>query len=242
MKNWKKISLAFLMTAFALSVSAQNGWNGISGTGPKVKKTLNLDSFTAFDMAVSGNVYIKQGNTQSVTIEAQQNIIDNLVTTVSDKNWKIKFEKNVRNYDGLKIWITIPSLTKAAISGSGNIIGESKFSNLDKLTLSISGSGDLSLNFDASSVDCKISGSGGMKLNGVANTQTIAISGSGDVYAENLKTSSCNIRVSGSGDCKVNTSENLDVAISGSGDVVYSGRPKVNAKVSGSGDVMASKQ
>lgn len=242
MKNWRKISLVLLIAVGTLSAFAQNGWYGINGSGPKVKKTLNLDNFNAFEMAVSGNVYIKQGNTQSVIVEAQQNIIDNLVTTVSDKNWKIKFDKNVRNYDGMKIWITIPTLTKAAISGSGDIIGESKFANLDKLTLGISGSGDLSLDFDASSVDCKISGSGGMKLNGSANTQTISISGSGDVYSDNLKTSSCNVRVSGSGGCKVNASENLDVAISGSGDVLYSGRPKVNAKVSGSGDVTASKQ
>ena len=63
-------------------------------------KTLNLDNFDGFTMAISGNVYIKQGSKQSVSVEAQQNIIDNIVTEVKDKEWKIKFEYRKRHASG----------------------------------------------------------------------------------------------------------------------------------------------
>ncbi len=240
MKKLGKITL-LLNVALLLTVAAQaqnwGGWNGIEGKGPKVTKTLDLDNFTGFEMAVSGNVYIRQGSTQSVKIEAQQNIIDNLVTDVSDKNWKIKFDQNVRNYEGIKIWITIPTLTKAYVSGSGDIIGETKFTGLGNLMTGISGSGDIKLDVEAKDIEGKISGSGGVKLNGSANALNISISGSGDFFADGLKTQTSTIKVSGSGNCTVDASDALTVHVSGSGDVKYKGRPKVSAKVSGSGDV-----
>lgn len=239
MQNGRKI-FVFLAASisFLAFTSAQDwGWNGIKGEGAKVTKTLDVASFDGFTMAVSGNVYLKQGSKQSVTIEAQQNIIDNIVTEVADKQWKIKFDKNVRQHDGIKIYITIPTLTKAYVSGSGDIIGETKFTGLDNLTTGISGSGDIRLDVEAKDIDGKISGSGNVKLTGSANALSISISGSGDFYADGLKTQNGTITISGSGDCTVDAADALTVRVSGSGDVKYKGRPRLSAKVSGSGDV-----
>ncbi len=240
MQNWRKIFVLLAASvSFLALATAQNwgSWNGIKGEGPKVTKTLDVDAFDGFTMAISGNVYLKQGSKQSVTIEAQQNIIDNIVKEVSDKQWKIKFDKNVRNHDGVKIYITIPTLTKAYVSGSGDIIGETKFTGLGNLVTGISGSGDIRLEVQAKDIDGKISGSGSVKLSGSANALNIGISGSGDFYADGLKAQSGIIKISGSGDCTVDAADELSVQVSGSGDVKYKGRPRLSAKVSGSGDV-----
>ncbi len=241
MKNWKNSIVLALMMGLTLlngTLSAQNwGWNGIKGEGPKVTKTLEVADFTGFTIGVGGDVYLKQGSKQSVTIEAQQNIIDNILTNVENKEWKIKFEKSVRNHDGIKIYITIPTLTKAYVSGSGDIKGETKFTGLENLVVGISGSGDVSMEVEAKAIESKISGSGNIRLSGSADSNNINISGSGDILAENLNTKKCTVRVSGSGDCKVSADETLDVQVSGSGDVYYKGSPKVKAKVSGSGNV-----
>jgi len=239
MKNWRKIFVLTLAFAAAVAtVTAQNwGWNGIKGEGPKVTKTLEVSSFDGFTMAISGNVYLRQGNTQSVKIEAQQNIIDNIVTDVTDNHWKIKFDQNVRNHEGIKIYITIPNLTKAYVSGSGDIIGETKFTGLNNLVTGISGSGDVKLDVEAQTIEGKISGSGNVRLAGSAKSITIGISGSGDFYADGLRSESGTIKISGSGDATVDASESLSVQVSGSGDVKYKGRPRLSAKVSGSGDV-----
>ncbi len=235
-QNWIWIVI-FLLEANTL-LSAQNwGGNGIIGTGPKVKKTLTIDAFNGFTLGIGGNVYLTQGNTQSVTVEAQQNIIDNILTTVSDNHWNIRFDKNVRNYEGIKIWITVPILTKAYVSGSGNIIGETKFTKLNDLVVGVSGSGNIKLELEAQDIDGKISGSGDVKLGGVAKSLNISISGSGDFISDALRVQSATIHISGSGDATVHAEDSLEVRVSGSGDVRYRGRPKVVAKVSGSGDV-----
>lgn len=239
MKTFKLLYLVLILaTVFNAPLSAQNWWkNGMRGEGPKVTKTLNLDNFNAVGLSLSADVYLKQGNSQQVTIEGQENIINNIVTDVSGNYWKIKFDRPVRNHDGIKIYITIPTLTKAYISGSGGIFGQTKFTGLNELYLGISGSGDLELDFDASSTESKISGSGDMKLGGSTNDLAITISGSGDISAYDLSAQSCNIRISGSGGAKVDVQENLEVRVSGSGDVYYEGRPRLSSKISGSGDV-----
>lgn len=241
MKNVKTISvLLSLSFLFCTAAISQNWWkSGIRGEGANVSHTLDVKNFDGIGLYFSGTVYLKQGSTYSVKVEGQQNIIDNIETEVEGDYWKIKFDRPVRKHEGVKIWITMPTLTKAHISGSGNLIGESSFTGLEEVSVGISGSGDIDLELEAKAIESKISGSGNIELGGSSGSFSIKISGSGDVKAYDLNTGSCNVRISGSGDCQVDVSEQLEVSISGSGDVYYKGRPKVKAKVSGSGDVAA---
>jgi hypothetical protein len=233
-------SLLFLST-FLISgqLSSQNWGTGVKGQGPKVTKTLELADFNGLALTISGDVFLRQGNSQSVKVEAQQNILDLISTEVKDGVWKIKFDKNVGNHEGVKIWVTVPHLTQATVSGSGSIKGENTFSGLGDLRLAISGSGNISLNSNSNSLDVAISGSGDMNLAGNTGKCGIAISGSGDISAFDLEMASCSVRISGSGDASVNVKDNLEVAIAGSGDVYYKGDAKVKSKISGSGDVIS---
>ena len=236
----KKITVMLLAFALLGTVYGQNWWKGsIKGQGPTVEKTLDVDPFKGVGLQFSGDIYLTQGSTQSVRITGQQNIIDNISTDVNDGYWKIKFKTSVRNHDRVKIYITIPELNRAHISGSGNIMTEGKFSNVGDLSVGVSGSGDLSMDVDARSIVNKISGSGDVELRGSADEIDFAISGSGDIEAYNLKANYCKIRISGSGTAKIHAEENLEVKVSGSGDVYYRGKPKVNSRISGSGDLVS---
>lgn len=231
------LSLQFLISCHTDGQSWYK--TGIKGEGPKVTETLDLPAFDAVSLQISGNVYLRQGSPQSVKIEAQQNILDQIVREVNGNHWKIKFDQNVRNHDGVKIWITIPHLTSLAVSGSGDIQGETAFTNLGALNLAVSGSGNIALNADSKSLDVGISGSGDMDLAGSTGECDIRISGSGDVEAFDLAASSCKVKISGSGDASVRVSNDLEVGIAGSGDVYYKGSPRIKSKISGSGEVTA---
>ena len=239
MNYWKITSITLVLSCLLVStLTAQNWWkNGISGEGPVVEKTLKLDAFEGITLAFSGDVYIQQGSTQSVKVEGQQNIIDNILTEVSDKHWKIKFDRPVKKHEKVKVYITIPTLTEASLSGSGNIYGKGKFSNLKDVNISLSGSGNIDMEVDANTIESRLSGSGNIVLAGAAEGFSIRISGSGNVKAYDLDAENCKISISGSGNSYVTVDGSLDVKISGSGDVKYKGSPRVNSKISGSGDV-----
>jgi hypothetical protein len=231
-------SVSLLLTTSACTQNWSNG-PGISGEGPVVTKTLDIASFDGLKLAISADVMVRQGSPQSVKIEGQQNIIDNIKKEVKDGSWRIGFDKNVRKHEQVKIWVTVPNLDELAVSGSGSIIGEGRFTNLKNLSLAVSGSGDIKFDADSDQMDVAISGSGNMELAGKTSASNISISGSGNVGAFHLETNTCEVRISGSGDSSVNVRESLQVAIAGSGDVYYKGKPNVRSKVSGSGEVVS---
>jgi len=238
----KKSGIIFSLLVFAVAFSSPvlaQSWSGIQGEGPTVTRQLIVDDFDGFTVSNNARVIIRQGNTRSVEVEGQQNIIDNLKTEVKNGHWKIGFNKNVRRHDRLTIRIIMPRLDEASISGSGSIEGSGAFSGLDELKVRISGSGDIDLDVDAAAVHTSISGSGDIRLGGATANHEVRISGSGDVKAAELNARNCEVRISGSGDAAVHASESLEVGASGSGDVFYRGRPRVKAKVSGSGKVEA---
>jgi hypothetical protein len=229
--------LAIVFIASNGCISWQDWGPGIRGEGDPVTETWDLDDFSGITLSFSGDVMLQQGETQSVKIEAQPNILDNISQTVSNGSWDISFKKRVRHHDGVKIWITLPSLTEAELAGSGSIKGEKMFENLDRVKLEISGSGDISLNLDAREIQAGITGSGDMRLRGKAAKSEIEITGSGHVDAEGLEAKDCAVEITGSGDADVNALEKLDAVIVGSGNVSYSGAAAVRSKVTGSGEV-----
>ena len=209
----------------------------IHGEGDVVKKTIQLDDFHGISMSIACDVIVTQGNPQQVTVEAQQNIIDNIERKVEDGNWDIEYTKNVRDAKPVKITITVPTLDEVALSGSGSIVTTNRFTNLKHLDLAVSGSGKLEFAMEAQDADLALSGSGYVMLSGNVNTLDIAISGSGDVNAKELKSKSCDVAISGSGDASVHVDGDLDASISGSGDITYSGNANVESSVIGSGRV-----
>lgn len=231
--------LIMLLVAFSTTTILAQSWydKGVEGKGPIVTKTLNLDDFNSFTLAISGDVYFQQGNQQSIKVEGQQNIIDLLSTEVKKDHWKIKFDQNVSRVKGLKIYITMSDLTYVGLSGSGNVVGEGTFKNLEDVGLAVSGSGDLGIALAAKSIESRISGSGNIEIGGSTQRHSIRISGSGDIEASDLSSDDCEVRISGSGDVQIDVRKQLDVRISGSGDVEYRGNPSVQSKISGSGEV-----
>lgn len=242
MKNLKlSLIIALLFTLVSQNSFAQKWWgNGVSGEGEKIRKTLDVDYFEGVSLHFSGNVTITHGDNIKVEAEGQENILDLIETDVSGKIWEIEFEKNVRSHKGINIYITMPKLVKAYISGSGDIETTNHFPRVSEFYSGISGSGDLMVDIDADEVTTKISGSGNIELHGKAEQLTVKISGSGDVNTYNLDAHDVEVAIAGSGDCKVSAQKSLNVRVSGSGDVYYKGNPeKLRSSVSGSGDVVS---
>jgi len=201
------------------------------------KETRDVSEFTKISFSISGHLYIKQGNTQSLVLEGDD--LDEVVTEVSGNRLRIKRRSSVWNWGNNKIdvYITVRNLESINLSGSGKVIGETKF-EVDDLDLSVSGSGDIEMDVFANRLETGISGSGSVELRGVSVQHSVSISGSGKMDAEDLEAETYKIRISGSGSCRINVSKEIDARVSGSGSIYYKGNPdKVYHHASGSGRI-----
>lgn len=238
--NWLIIGLvSVVLFTTSCGLSDDDGlFNCERGEGPIVTEELNIDEFRGVELDISADVFITQGSEFSVTVEGEENIINELDLDVTGNVWHICFEDCVRNHDDLNIFITMPVIDYLKIDGSGSITGENFF-EVDDLELKISGSGDMDLGVGADDIDAKISGSGKMILEGDAERLDFKVSGSGDLRAFDLVVEKANVTISGSGDVEVNVTDDLDIKISGSGDVYYKGNPSVSIDITGSGEVIS---
>jgi hypothetical protein len=209
----------------------------IRAQGDVISEEFNLNRIDAIDLKISGRVYLRQGNEQRVRVEGPSAAVDYLNRRVRGGLWEIEFERCLRNVDDLRIYITIPDLTRVKISGSGKVVGENLFT-VDDVDLVISGSGDITLNLDADDIFAEITGSGNINLSGVADEVVLRLSGSGNLRAFDLKARKGQVNITGSGDVEVDIAEDLIVIITGSGNVYYHGTPRLDVKINGSGRVI----
>jgi hypothetical protein len=230
-----------MLAILALFTSCEKHGGSMKGSGPVVQQEFNLPQISAVALSIDANVILTRGDSQTVVIEGQQNIINNIEKYVtSDGYWSIGYYKSVRKHAGVKIYITTPTVDYATISGSGSIQSTNTFTDTTNVYLKISGSGNISINTHAHIIESFISGSGRIQLGGSAFEHRIDISGSGNVQAFDLVTTNTYVKISGSGSSEVWVTDYLDVIISGSGNVYYRGNPQINVNITGSGGIIDS--
>jgi len=238
-KMWKMMIAAIVILPMTLSSCHDDFRFGINGVGEIEEQTVTLEQFDGFVSTIPVDVYLTQGDHQEVVIAAQGNIIDNIeLEHVDGGIWTIRYHEPVQFAKPVKIYITMPTLTKAAIVGSGSVIGETDFTGLDQLELHITGSGDMDLYTESDELNTIISGSGDIRLSGKTDKLKMVITGSGNFHGKDLQTGEADLTISGSGSSRLSVSEFLQVLITGSGNVYYTGNPEVDLHVSGSGGVI----
>lgn len=183
----------------------------------------------------------KEGN---ISISGEENMIEHLKVEVVQQTLKIYVEKgkNLRPTKGKKLLVTVPfeSLDAVSLSGSGDVNTKNTIKT-KQFEARLTGSGDVKFDVDAVAVTATLTGSGDLVLKGKTQSLECNITGSGDLNADNLSSNDVVVSLSGSGDCKVNCSNNLQARVSGSGDITYKGDPKKkDTKVSGSGTISKS--
>jgi hypothetical protein len=214
----------------------------VRGSGKAATETRNLAEFQAIGLNGSMDLTVRQGATQSVQVEADDNLLPLLETVVESGSngatLQVRWAKGKNLYTRSKVHVTVvvPKLTALASSGSGDLTIESF--NTPALKLAISGSSDARMNsLTVGDLVVSISGSGDVAANGSAGKVMVSIAGSGDVRLADLKADDVSVTIAGSGDAAVNAAKTLDVRIAGSGDVTYGGNPALTTSISGSGEV-----
>lgn len=233
-----KIFIALLLITGAVQTFAK------PNTSFNETQDRHLTGFHAVDVSGSFDVYVVQGATESVKVEAPANVINHIATEVRGGTLRI-FNKDHFSWGTLfgggnrkiVIYVTIRDVNSIALTGSGDVYFKEVL-NANGLRLSVTGSGDLLGKISAKTLDCSVTGSGDIKVSGRADNSNISVTGSGDYSGRDVTTINTVVHVGGSGDASVYATGSLQASVTGSGDVHYGGSPKnISKSKTGSGDI-----
>jgi len=226
-----------------------------------------LESFDEVRAGGSFDVYIEQGNSEKVEIEADEGPIDKIITEVKGSTLHIYMEDNWwKNYRfrGVKIYVTAKELhgvngsssgnvrvqmpinghdVYVGSSGSGNLICDNQIESNGDIKISDSGSGNCNIRSSVMArgqVKISNSGSGNISIDRIAAEDVdVNNSGSGGLDIDDGEVDSQHVVMSGSGDVKMGDvrSEDCRISKSGSGSIYVYVKNELSGNSSGSGNV-----
>jgi hypothetical protein len=215
------------------------------------KKVIELPEFKGIYVNSNYTVYLKQTNKQEVTVEALTEIfsvtdikVENGILMVnverkpdnSNKSIWAKID-DIKLNPAMKLYVSVKNVNDLQVNGGGKIISENSIAT-DYVTLGVSGNGSMDVDLKGNTIKAEVSGSGTMTLRGYATLLEGEVSGSGGINGFNCALEKAKVKVSGSGTCQLNVTDNLDALVLGSGNVKHKGNTKsANKKIYGSGAI-----
>jgi len=243
----KRLYIPAILLLVALLVSGC-GFQMVNGSGRIATETRNLSGFTIVSLAGIGNMYLTQGVTESVRIEAEDNLIPYFDTSVQGSTLKIGIKDqsmgvSLQPTKPVNFYVTLPRVEAVTLAGSGNVFAGQI--QAGAIRNSLLGSGNISTDtLTATNLDILLSGSGNISLGTVSASQVNAnIAGSGDIQVDTLTADKVCSKTAGSGNITLGgTVTQQSAEILGSGDTLATGLKSATAtvRVTGSGDSQVS--
>jgi len=205
----------------------------IKGNGNLIKSERKVSGFQTVEVHDGIDLYITQGNTEKLQIEAEENLHQYIKTENEQGNLKIYLSKTIWKSETIKVHLTIKSITGLSASG-GSDVETTNTLKLTELSIICSGGSDARIAIEAEKLKFKATGGSDGYLRGSVKNFLAKGSGGSDIKAFELKSIDCFIEVTGGSDAEVNVSGLLNASASGGSDVAYKGMPSsIDSNMSG---------
>jgi len=190
---------------------------GVPGSGVSDTETRDVTGFQKISIVGTGDVVVSVGGEDSLSISADDNLLELIESTVENGVLTIKPSEAISPKSDIEIDITIASLTGITVEGAAKF--DVRNATGDRLDIESHGAGTVSATGTVTDVKIEINGAGKVKLEKLeAENVTVELNGacSGDVFA----------------------SKSIDAELNGAGSLTVHGNPaNVKKEVNGIGRI-----
>lgn len=190
----------------------------IPGSGDLVTQSRPVAGFDSVHLTVPGELVLEQTGSESLTITAEENLIDELTSGVTGGRLVLgtRAGVDVAPRQPILYRLTVRSIDDLVVSGAARV--DASGLQGDRFAFTLSGAGEIS-------------------ISGNIDHQTLTISGAGHYNAANLRSRVASITLSGAGHATIRAAQRIEGVISGAGILEYYGDPEIAISVSGSGSI-----
>jgi hypothetical protein len=211
-----------------------------------ISESRDVEGFSQIDLRDFGRLVITQGPEESLTIEADADLMPKIRSEVKGEKLVLGIgrdwmERVFSGYDFIKqrtviYTLSVKRLEAVQLSGKHEVL----INELDaaKLHLHSSGASDIEMTgFTGKTLEVDASGRSKIVCSGRVEMQSIRVSGSCEYQGADLQSQKSSVKISGRSTVELWAEQSLDVSISGMGTVLYRGAPAISQSISGVGEV-----
>lgn len=227
------ISLSLFSCNFDLNLN-----NDVKGNGHVTveQRTIN-QPFSAIKATEGLDVYLTQSHEESITVEADENLQDLIVTEVVDGVLKIHTKKNIGNCKAKKVIVNFKDISSIS-STSGSDVNSTNTITVKNLKLETTSGSEMHLEVNTLTLNCKSTSGSELKLSGKTLKLNAESTSGSSIKAANLIAESGHVEATSGSEITVNTSQELTAKATSGGDITYLGNPRiVNKSDSSAGSI-----
>lgn len=225
----------YLTLLFTTTSCFVDGVIGIRGNKNVISEERSIRSdFEIINVQQGINLTITQGKPTDIRVEADENILDLLITEVKNNELNIYFEKNVNHAKARNVYLTTESISKIKASSGASVNSENTIKS-KTLELDSSSGSTITIHANAENIKSESSSGSTIKLYGKCITLTANSNSGSSIKAKELKTVNAIAKVSSGANIDVYVTEKLTAKASSGGDIDYKGNPSEVEKETSSG-------
>lgn len=220
-----KFLIAAALSLFLSSCQIDRIW-GVSGNGNvQTEKRNTSKKFTAIKASNGLKVYITQEEANTITVEADENLLDIIRTEVRGDELHVYAKKNIGQAKSKKVFVSAPEISAISSSSGAHVLVENTL-KADNLKLKSTSGSSLDLHAEADHISCSTSSGANLRIKGSANTLKVKSSSGSAVKATDLEVAKCDAIASSGGNIAVYVTKDLTASASSGGDIRYAGNPE----------------
>lgn len=234
----------------------------IQGSGTFKTETREVSGISAIELDTSGHLTVSQGDNESLTIEADDNLLPLLTSDVTNGTLKLdtKPGSSMNSTKPIQYVAVVKNLAAIKLSSSGTItMGD--LTGAESFQIEGDGSGDMTFGaVQTTAAKVNLSASGSVTIASLTSDNlSIQVDGSGDAALTDVDTQSLSAKLSASGMLTISgatsdqavqidgsgryngenlTSKTAVVSTNASGDATIQVSDSLNATVTGSGSII----
>ena len=234
-----KIIVATVLSLTLFSCNFDMNLNsGVRGNGNVItqERTIN-EPFSTIKATEGLDVYLTQSDIESISVEADKNLHDLILTEVEDGVLKIHTKQNIGKASSKKVKVSFKDIS-SIISTSGSDVYSTNTITVENLNLKSTSGSDMKLDVNTTTLNCKSTSGSDLRLSGKTIKLIAEATSGSDIKAADLMAESSEVKATSGADITVNTSKELTARATSGGDVKYYGNPeKVDKSDSSSGSI-----
>jgi hypothetical protein len=210
----------------------------VVGSGNVIEESRLAGGSSGVEVAVPGELYIQQGQEESLRVEAEDNLIQYFTSEVVDGTLKIGVRDSVgmNTKQAMRFYVTARELDTIIVSNPATVTALAL--EASELTVEVGGGGRVKIEtLMADRLVVHVDGLSRLSIaSGEVGEQDLTVLG-GAYEAQGLQSARASARLAGLGSATVRVREHLQVDIEEGGMVQYVGNPTLEQEVGGLGQI-----